>query len=219
MKSKYWLILFAIDALLHVVTTIYSLPTLNFITKPLLMILLAGYFIAEIGKQSRLLKKMVLVALGFSWFGDTFLMFQQDNPLFFILGLSSFLLAHIAYILCFRKFRNAVSFRSIIVITILFAAYSLVLANLLWLGLGDMKIPVLVYAFVITIMGIIGFVKNLRVNNLILVGVALFIFSDSMIAYTKFVEPIEFSRLLIMSTYILAQFLIVKGLSQRIFNH
>jgi len=218
-KSNYWLTLFIIDAVLHLTTTISSIPTLNLITKPLLMILLGGYFVSLVGNKNNKLRLLIIIALACSWFGDTFLMFQESNPMFFMLGLGSFLLAHVAYVIGFNKFDNLVPKSAVYLIVILFATYSLTLANALWSGLGEMKIPVLVYALVITLMGIFGFIKNWQINKLILIGVVLFIISDSLIAYTKFVEPLDMSRLLIMSTYITAQFLIIKGLSQRILTN
>jgi uncharacterized membrane protein YhhN len=36
----------------------------------------------------------------------------------------------------------------------------------------------------------------------------LFVFSDFILAWNKFVEPIEHSRILIMTTYYLAQYLL-----------
>jgi uncharacterized membrane protein YhhN len=42
-------------------------------------------------------------------------------------------------------------------------------------------------------------------------GALLFIMSDAMIAINKFLNPLVQARLLIMATYIAAQFLIVKG--------
>lgn len=207
--------MFSTDAILHLITTVYSIPTLNLITKPLLMILLGCYFVSLVRNANQKFKIIILLALLFSWFGDTFLMLQGDNPLFFILGLSSFLLAHIAYIVGFRNFKASASKNMQVIMLVVFIGYTLALSYVLWSGLGDMKIPVILYAIVLTIMGIVGVIKNYGVNYLIIVGVMLFIFSDSMIAYDKFVEPITSSRFLIMSTYILAQFLIIKGISQR----
>jgi uncharacterized membrane protein YhhN len=43
-------------------------------------------------------------------------------------------------------------------------------------------------------------------------GALLFIMSDAMIAINKFLNPLVQARLLIMSTYIAAQLLIVKGI-------
>jgi len=205
-----------IDVILHLATTVYSLPILNLITKPLLMILLGGYFVSMVGNRNNELKYFVVAALTASWFGDTFLMFQDKNSVFFILGLGSFLLAHIAYISIFRKFERVIDNRLSFVIIIISISYSVGLLYLLWPGLAEMTIPVLLYAFVLIVMGAVGVIQHLKLNNLIVIGVILFIISDSLIAYSKFIEPILWSKSLIMSTYILAQFLIVKGLIQKI---
>ncbi len=217
-KAKIWLILFIIDAVLHLFTTIYEFPVLNLVTKPLLMILLGGHFMAATGDHNKKINSLVVMALVASWFGDTFLMLQRQNPLFFILGLSSFLLAHIAYIIVFFKFESKRNKPVVIFITIVFVVYSLILAYILWPELGAMKIPVLVYALVLTVMGITGVVKNYRYSIMIVIGAVLFMISDSLIAYDKFVATISNDRFLIMFTYILAQYLLIKGLSARIFK-
>ncbi len=218
MKSSYWLFLFIADAALHLITTFYSLPTLYLVTKPLLMILLAGYFLSIVGKKLSTIKILILLALLGSWFGDTFLMFQEESSIFFILGLSSFLIAHVAYIYGFNAFKREGSVRVVFGISAIFILYSALLLFVLWPSLGGMKIPVILYALVLTIMGIMGVVKNLKQNNWVVIGVGLFIISDSLLAYNKFVNPIIASRFIIMITYILAQFLIIKGVSQRIIS-
>jgi len=215
MKTKYFLWLFILDAILHLVTTVYALPMLNLITKPLLMILLAGYFVSKVGNLNNKIKYVVIAALVGSWFGDTFLMFQERNSMFFIFGLGSFLLAHLAYIMAFYKFIGKSNQVALISISLFFSAYSLNLLLALWPGLNDMLVPVIVYAAVLTVMGITGVVRNYGISNLIVIGVVLFIISDSLIAYNKFVEPVIYSRFSIMLTYISAQFLLIKGLSAR----
>lgn len=179
------------------------------------MILLGGYFISLVGSKLTKLSILVLLALVGSWFGDIFLMLQGSNSLFFIFGLGSFLLAHVAYILAFKKFDNVLTSSGILVTSILFISYSLMLSYILWSGLGEMKIPVILYALVLTLMGIFGVIKNVGVSNFVVIGAVLFIVSDSMIAYDKFVEPFSSSRFLIMGTYISAQFLIIRGISLR----
>jgi len=216
MKANNWLGLFLLDAILHLATTVYSMPALNLITKPLLMVLLGVYFVSKVGNQNNKLKYLVIAALVGSWFGDTFLMFQESNSMFFILGLGSFLLAHIAYISVFRKFERVINNGWSFVIIIISMCYTAGLLYLLWPGLAEMTIPVLLYAFVLTVMGAVGVIQNLKVNNLIIIGVVLFLISDSMVAYDKFVESFTSSRFLIMSSYISAQFLLIQGLSTRI---
>ena len=214
MKAKYWLFVLIIDAMLELATTVWSLPVLHLITKPLLMVLLAGYFLSIVNTQKGNLKYVLLLALFFSWLGDCFLIYKEDT-LFFMLGLGSFLLAHIAYIVSFIKFKKVITYPAITSLVVVFIIYTLVLMYVLWSGLGQMKIPVVIYAIVLTLMGITGVVHNIRVNILPVIGVVLFIISDSLIAYTKFVGPLYVSGLLIMATYIMAQFLIIQGLSKR----
>ena len=77
----------------------------QWISKPLILPFLFGYFYSEINTVSPPLKKWIYLALFFSWAGDVLLMFQGMKALFFLLGLSAFLLAHIFYILFFHFVR------------------------------------------------------------------------------------------------------------------
>ncbi len=219
MKAKIWLGLFILDAMLHLTTTVYPMHMLNLITKPLLMFLLGGYFVSVVGNSNNKIKYLVIAALIGSWFGDIFLMFQGNNPLFFIFGLGSFLLAHVAYISVFRKFKRSVNNRLSFVIIIVSIGYTAGLLYFLWPSLGEMTIPVLLYAFVLAVMGAVGVIQNLKLNNLIVFGVVLFVVSDSMIAYNKFAEAFSGSSFLIMLTYISAQYLLIQGLSSRIIKN
>ena len=81
--------------------------------------------------------------------------------------------------------------------------------------LGPLKIPVSIYALTISIMlgfawrGFISWNDNARFY--ILFGAIAFIASDSFLAINKFQEPINNATILIMSTYLAAQFGIVYG--------
>ncbi len=83
-------------------------------------------------------------------------------------------------------------------------------------SLGDLKIPVIVYAIILSTMLLFAFKGYLKWNSpaniYILLGAIIFVSSDSIMAFDKFYEPIKFSSLLIMSTYITAQYLIVVGI-------
>ena len=83
-----------------------------------------------------------------------------------------------------------------------------VLAFLIIPGLNDMLIPVLAYMVAITINAFIC--ANQRSSWLGL-GAFIFILSDGMIAYNKFVTPIEGIRFPIMITYYTAQYLLIGG--------
>jgi uncharacterized membrane protein YhhN len=89
------------------------------------------------------------------------------------------------------------------------------LVSYLYNDLGEMKIPVISYAFVILLMlsGAINRIEKVNRKSfcLVLAGAILFVLSDSSIAINKFSRPFEYSSLVIMLTYITAQYLIVTG--------
>jgi uncharacterized membrane protein YhhN len=83
-------------------------------------------------------------------------------------------------------------------------------------SLGDLKIPVFVYALVISTMLLFAFKGFLiwkePANWYILLGAIIFVSSDSILAFDKFYVQIMHGSFLIMVTYLLAQYLIVKGI-------
>ena len=88
---------------------------------------------------------------------------------------------------------------------------------MLFAHLGDMKIPVLIYGAVISIMLFIAmhffFIKKPG-STLIVVGALLFITSDSLLAINKFYNSFTNAGMYIMLTYAFAQYYIVKGIIQ-----
>jgi uncharacterized membrane protein YhhN len=55
-------------------------------------------------------------------------------------------------------------------------------------------------------------IKPVKSFHFVFLGSLLFVISDSVIAINKFFQPIPFDGIIVMSTYMAAQFLIVKGL-------
>ena len=86
--------------------------------------------------------------------------------------------------------------------------------------LNDMKIPVMAYMVIISIMAILAGYRYQRINllsfQLILAGAIFFIISDSLLAINKFVEPFLYSGVFIMATYMIAQYLITMGALVRV---
>ena len=215
-KINYWLLLFAIDSMLELASQLFNWHPLSLFSKPLLMPLLIGYFVSASGANRSLLKKLVVLALVFSWVGDTVLMFQNINGMYFIIGLVAFLLAHVMYIVGFTKLKNSTTKVERLAIIVFFLAYSATLVIFLWPGLGNMKAPVMLYALVLTIMGVLGVIKSTTNHPYITFGVLFFVASDSILALNKFLIDVPFNGMLIMGTYIAAQWLIVAGVSKRI---
>lgn len=181
----------------------------RFFTKTLLIPLLILIYLFETRKlndsSTLSVNKTFLSGLIFSFLGDVFLLFEWG----FLPGLGSFLLAHIFYILCFSK----ISVKK----QLPFLAFSLLiyvgsLLYFLFPYLNEMKIPVIFYAFVISAMLYFA-VKTKR--KFLILGALLFVVSDSLLAFNLFLKETKTLSLLVMMTYVFAQYLLVCGIIQK----
>ncbi|MFZ9387151.1 MAG: lysoplasmalogenase [Chitinophagaceae bacterium] len=204
---------------LLLLTDILALEThnriLESIAKPLLMPVLAIYFLSCTGGNNRFLSRWILAALVFSLAGDVFLLSQDRVSVFFLYGLASFLLAHIFYILFFQQLRiqEATGLRTVLLVPVVIYYAGLIA----WLTpyLGTLKIPVWVYGLVISTMLMLALhmprTRFRRAGLWMMAGALLFVVSDSILAVNKFYRPFDRAGLVIMLTYGLAQYGIVKG--------
>lgn len=187
------------------------------VAKGLLMPVLLFLLYAEVSKN----KNLIAAGLFFSWLGDVLLLFENKGALFFIGGLVSFLITHIFYIIYFLKIKSL--HRSLLRnqpwMAALVAAYGVSLVQFLFPYLGDMKLPVMVYAAVICTMVICSLHAFTKVNKpsciLFVAGAILFAASDSLLAINKFYKPFNNAGMMIIFTYCAAQFLIVMGVLKR----
>jgi uncharacterized membrane protein YhhN len=219
--ARIFFVLFLTVSAGELVSTLVELPLLHTICKPALLITLGLYYWSVRHAQKKSISIVVMLAILFSCGGDVLLMFQQSDPLFFILGLGSFLVAHIFYILSYQKHMNDENDQALHGVRkirysfpIVFAGFALV--TVLFDHLGDLKIPVVVYAVVLTFMVLTALFRFGRTGGasfgMVFGGAILFMMSDSLIAINKFLEPIPLEGFWIMSTYIAAQYLIITGL-------
>lgn len=193
------------------------LPKLELIAKPLLMPCLMVFFILNVGTSGRFVR-FILLALFFSMLGDIFMMFQPSGEIYFLLGLGSFLIAHIAYILAFlqnfgSEKKGLLSSKKLLAIPFLLFQFGFLF--LCWSGLADMTIPVIVYSTAISGMALAALNRKPWVNHSAwfwcFIGAVLFIISDSVIGMNKFYSSIPNAGILIMTFYTLGQWLIVIG--------
>ena len=198
--------------------------TMIFLVKPLLMPTLMIFLWQSVKKPLSVLNKIILLSLFFSFLGDVFLMFIWSGKDLFLFGLVAFLIAHILYILGFRKIplkkADSVSSMKFHAPVIIYCA--ILMFVLFWTGNADfkeMRIPVLIYTLVILTMVITALNRYGRVSmqsyQWVVWGALLFMFSDSVIALNKFTPTFEsvpiLARIMIMLTYTLGQYYIVKG--------
>jgi len=174
------------------------------------MVTLAMYFISST-KDYPPWRIYVVAALVFSWAGDVFLISSD----WFIAGLISFLIAHIFYIIAYQK-TGAANGQLKPLDILKFVAYGILLIWIIYPGLGNLLVPVIIYALVLLGMGVWAHKRRGETSaisfKLVATGAILFALSDGLIAINKFAFEIPAERILIMSIYMAAQYLIVQGL-------
>lgn len=198
---------------LHLRAQYFGPPWQVWVFKPLttaLLILLAAILPGQVAARYR---RAILAGLFCSLWGDVFLMLPSDR---FVAGLASFLVAHLCYI---RAFTIPAGFRRSVRIAVPFALYYVLLLALLWPRLGDLRVAVAVYGAVLATMGWQAAERWAATGTAPAAGAAagavLFLASDSVLAVDRFVAPFQASRLVVMTTYIAAQWLIARSVADR----
>ena len=171
--------------------------------KALPILLLAGLVLVTKGVN----KLMVIGALLFSASGDVFLALSIEKS--FEFGLMAFACAQLTYFIYFMGHIHWQTWKGLPLtgIVLLFIAVSFVVLpaseHLIW--------HVLFYSGTLMLMTCSALL-SVNSSTTQFYGALTFVVSDSLIAVNKFVVSLPFEGLLIMSTYYLAQFLIIKGI-------
>lgn len=163
--------------------------------------------------------KLVAIALFFGWVGDMAL--TQNGLAYFLGGLVAFLIGHLFYIYAFVKenqYAQVVGhLRNNPFMALPYVALMIFVVIYMGPRLGEFKIPVFAYSAILILMSVMAlnrFNAAARASAwLIWLGSVLFVFSDFMIAWNKFIEPVAGARMIIMSTYLLGQAGIAYGLA------
>lgn len=207
--------------------------TLHNALKPLFMIVLIVFLAGQFKSKHNLFSKLIIFGLFFSWIGDIALMISKSGP-YFIIGLGSFLIAHLGYSVAFisniksskTPFKPATAaLFSIPFLALTVPFYNYIKPGLVFMQDGvekNLTIPVLAYTVVITIMGIFSAWRHKHVNqqtfNWMLIGAVLFILSDCVLATNIFsIRPEPFSdtskylRIANMLLYLGGQYMIAVG--------
>lgn len=218
--SQIFLSAYLITAIVHIFSMISRYGIVEEISKILLMPLLMAYFISA-GKGKGKLLVLPVLAILFSWFGDIALLTVFADK-YFVPGLAAFLTAHILYLFTFRAYVNGKGLKIKWIPALLFVLYAVFLSRLVYPGLGDLMVPVFFYAAAITSMGIAAFGRSGRTTQysflFVSAGAICFIISDSLIAVNKFYTSFSQAPILIMLTYIMAQYLIATGCMQHLWQ-
>lgn len=186
------------------------------LTKPLIVISLMIYFGLKGKHLPKRIFQFTILAMCFSLVGDIVLLFDGRSPSIFMLGLFSFLLAHLSYSVVFISQRNIKYTNEYWIILLAILSFGIAIFLILMNNLGEFMIPVMIYIVAILIMAITASNRMLNVGKrsytLVLLGAFLFIISDSILAINKFNFPVPMANLWIMGTYSISQYLIINGL-------
>ena len=210
MKTRVLTFFYIITGILFILIENNSSEPVQLILKALIIPWLIVMLFINLKPFENRINTLMLLGLIFSWAGDMVL------QLTFVPGLILFLLAHIMYLAAFFMTPGESTIftrRAWLLIPVLL--YGAGLCFYLYGDLGDMRLPVIVYAVVILLMLAGALNRFEKVNSpsyrLVLAGAVLFVLSDSAIAVNKFSLDFDYSGFVIMSTYIAAQYLITIG--------
>jgi uncharacterized membrane protein YhhN len=174
-------------------------PVLKYTFKPITTILILFFAFMQLPEVSVYYKVFILIGLFLSLFGDVFLLWPEKR---FVAGLVAFLLAHVAFILAITSnFGPFLGWQYLIPVVLYMIIF-------LWIVLpksGKMAVPVVVYAVVLMLFfwqatgRAVYLASNSSANAFW--GAFLFVISDSILAYNKFVKNFKTSEFFIILTY------------------
>jgi uncharacterized membrane protein YhhN len=198
----------------------------EYVAKPIVVLLLIGVAVT-LTPVSELRRGYTVTALVFSLAGDVLLMLPEPDPIaqararargetgrleLFPFGLAAFLLAHINYIAGFRAGSpslQATALGALLVLPVALSVGSIVVRSLVARGQEALRLPVIAY------MAVIGAMTASAVASgsvLAAVGAWLFLSSDAILAWDRFVRKLRWGSVAVAVTYHLAQGLLVVSL-------
>ena len=202
----------ALSLALHLRAEYFGPAWQVYLFKPLTTSLIIAMALLLPGQAGRRYRGLIVCGLVFSLAGDIFLMLPGDR---FVQGLASFLLAHLCYI---AAFASSAGVRVTPRLLAPYMLYDVGLMVLLWPHLGPLAMPVAVYGVVLVAMAWQAAERWAVLRSGPALGAALggvlFVLSDSIIAVNRFVAPFRASRLVIMTTYIAAQWFIARSVGE-----
>ncbi|MEE9375428.1 MAG: lysoplasmalogenase [Rhizobiaceae bacterium] len=133
---------------------------------------------------------LLTIALGFGAIGDGFLSLRDEKG--FLPGLGAFLVGHICFVMLFLSLGQGIEHITVapwrMITAILMVLYTFYMGHKLIPRLGSLKVPVLLYIFVIFCMGLATLTLQFSWPlYLTMFGALLFIISDSILAHELFI--------------------------------
>jgi uncharacterized membrane protein YhhN len=170
----------------------------RWITKPGVMVALIAVVLVGADHLSTATLAWLVVAFALCLAGDVFLLLPER---FFLAGLASFLLGHVAYIVVFLLV-GTTSWWAFAAVAGAAALRATAGGRILASTSDRMRRPVLAYLLVISLMAIAAWATG---EPWLMLGAALFVASDTVLGWNRFVESRKWMDLTVIVTYHLAQ--------------
>lgn len=207
---------FTVLAAAHLAAQLVDAGTVANVTQWFLMPVLAVIVWLSTSVPRGRLVTLVLVALGFSWLGDTAPDLAAGDTSF-LLMVGFFLLAQLIYTAAFLPYNGDGTIRRHAGLVAGYAIAVVLLVGACAPGAGAMLVPALIYGTALGVMAVL----SAGLGRTAAIGGGLFLVSDGMIALGAFADWFEppAEGFWVMSTYIVAQVLIVLGVLARDRDH
>ena len=205
-----WLILAVMGAVAYLYGVTMQATLLCLLSKPVPVLALLGWLQDAPASPYR---RWISIGLMFSLLGDILLAWPVD---LFVFGLGAFLVAHLAYLKAYLvDCRRPALLPLALALLAGVSLFSVMAAK----GLGDLLIPVAVYALAISAMlwralARLGSHVPKRSARLAAAGAVAFVVSDSLIGIDRFVLPFGAAPYLIILSYWIGQW----GIAASVFS-
>jgi uncharacterized membrane protein YhhN len=193
-----------------IVVHFLAIPLLLWTFAPLATILILAIAFANWRVRKDRYSLWITVGLMFSLAGDVLLLRPEH---FFLLGLSAFLVTHIAYLIAFTRGTRFPARPGVWIPYLLFAVgcFFLLFSRLP----AALRLPVAVYSLFLVSMSAQAMGRSLLLRTsaarLAALGTLLFVLSDALLAFDRFYAPLRLAPLLILVPYYAAQWLIASS--------
>ncbi|WP_394778101.1 lysoplasmalogenase [Undibacterium sp.] len=177
---------------------------LHHIFKPLATLLILGIAWRNSPAVNPRYRYAVLAGITLSLTGDIFLMLPQSVLASgFLLGLASFLFAHLCFLKAFTSDSPLFGKPVVLLLLGLIGAANLFV---LWPGLSaGLRLPVLGYVICLLAMSTQSITRHLYLQDayskIAAIGGLLFMLSDTLLAYNRFHTALPYSAVLVLGTY------------------
>lgn len=200
-QSLAFLSVFAVVAVIDWWAVLTERVEVENVAKPLVMIVLVAMVLgaAPAGVAAAM---AVVVALVLSLIGDVLLLPRVDR---FVEGLAAFLAAHVAYVVALAAGFDLSASRGVIGLALMIGIGATVGRRIVsGAGARDRRLVLPVAAYV-AVIGMMAATAVATGELVAIVGAVLFVVSDAVLGWNRFVARLARGRIIVMSTYHLGQ--------------